>query len=182
MQFVHKKLVRTLVFIVIMMFGFGFLLVPIYNSLCKNLGINGKINPNLNSQDKKPGHIDDKREVWVEFVATNNGGIPWLFYPKVVRIKVHPGEFAKLAFYAENKTAHPMTVQAIPSVTPGIAAKYLKKTECFCFTQQTLNGHEAMDMPLIFHIDEALPKDINTVTLAYALFDVTDHKNSTNSR
>ena len=67
-----------------------------------------------------------------------------------------------------------MVVQAIPSVTPGIAAKYLKKTECFCFTQQTLNGHEAMNMPLLFHLDEALPSNVNTVTLAYALFDVTN--------
>lgn len=86
---------------------------------------------------------------------------------------MHPGEIVKLAFYAENKTDYTMTVQAIPSVTPGIAAKYLKKTECFCFTQQTLNGHEAMNMPLLFHLDTDLPKNVNTVTLSYTLFDVT---------
>ena len=71
-----------------------------------------------------------------------------------------------------------MIVQAIPSVTPGIAAKYLKKTECFCFTQQTLGGHEAMDMPLLFHLDPALPKYIKTVTLSYTLFDVTSRYSS----
>ncbi|MDI1352081.1 MAG: cytochrome c oxidase assembly protein, partial [bacterium] len=101
-------------------------------------------------------------------------GVPWAFYPKIHSIKVHPGEIVKLAFYAENKTGHRMIVQAIPSVTPGLAAKYLKKTECFCFTQQTLNGHEAMEMPLLFHLDTELPAHINTVTLAYTLFDVTD--------
>ncbi|MCP0914920.1 MULTISPECIES: cytochrome c oxidase assembly protein [Legionella] len=169
----HNKLLITLVAVVLGMFGFGFALVPIYNSLCKALNINGKTNPEALAYDANT-KISHDRDVLVQFVATNNSGVPWAFYPKVQQIKVHPGEIAKLAFYAENKTPHRMTVQAIPSVTPGIAAKYLKKTECFCFTQQTLNGHEAMDMPLLFHIDSDLPAKIKTITLAYTLFDVTD--------
>jgi cytochrome c oxidase assembly protein subunit 11 len=169
----HAKLVVLLTAIVVGMFGFGFALVPIYNTLCKTLGINGKTNPQPVVYDVSTAKID-KREIVVEFVATNNGGVPWAFYPKVKKIKVHPGEIAKLSFYAENTTSHRMTVQAIPSVTPGIAAKYLKKTECFCFTQQTLNGHEAMDMPLLFHLDHDLPMKVTTITLAYTLFDVTD--------
>ncbi|VEH86089.1 cytochrome c oxidase, assembly transmembrane protein CoxG (plasmid) [Legionella adelaidensis] len=92
--------------------------------------------------------------------------------PKGRKNKIHPGEIARLAFYAENKSNQRMTIQAIPSVTPGLAAKYLKKTECFCFTQQTLNGHEAMNMPLIFHLDTDLPDNINTITLSYTLYDV----------
>ncbi len=170
----HTRLVIGLVVIVLAMFAFGFALVPIYNSLCKTLGINGKINDQVTAYDAKSARVIKDREVVVEFVATNNGGVPWAFYPTIQKIKVHPGEMAKLAFYAENKTNHRMTVQAIPSVTPGIAAKYLKKTECFCFTQQTLNGHEAMNMPLLFHLDAELPAKIRTITLAYSLFDVTD--------
>ncbi|OGV29527.1 MAG: cytochrome c oxidase assembly protein [Legionellales bacterium RIFCSPHIGHO2_12_FULL_35_11] len=154
------------------MFGFGFALVPIYNSLCKALGINGKVilEPQQYIQSKKS---KDKRLITVEFVATNNSSVPWDFYPKIRKIRVHPGEIAKLEFYAENKTNNVMTVQAIPSVTPGIAAKYIKKTECFCFTQQTLGGHEAMNMPLLFHLDRDLPQSVKTLTLAYTLFDVT---------
>lgn len=154
------------------MFAFGFALVPIYNSLCKTLGINGKTN--TTSIEYKVGtRVDKEREVLVEFVATNNSSLPWLFYPKTKKIRVHPGEIAQLSFYAENKSGHSMTVQAIPSVTPGIAAKYLKKTECFCFTYQRLNENEAMDMPLLFHLDPELPADIHTITLAYTLFDIT---------
>ncbi|KTD20868.1 cytochrome c oxidase, assembly transmembrane protein CoxG [Legionella lansingensis] len=170
----HAKLIIILAAIVIGMFAFGFALVPIYNSLCKALGINGKVSQAVTAYDASPSKIAKDRIVTVEFVATNNGALPWAFYPKTTKIKVHPGEVAKLAFYAENKTNHRMTVQAIPSVTPGIAAKYLKKTECFCFTQQTLNGHEAMNMPLLFHLDTDLPANIKTITLAYTLFDVTD--------
>lgn len=170
----HLKLVTILVVMVLGMFGFGFALVPIYNSLCKSLGINGKTNTESIAYNPATVNIAHDRAIMVEFVATNNSGVPWAFYPKTQKLTVHPGEIAKLAFYAENKTNHRMTVQAIPSVTPGIAAKYLKKTECFCFTQQTLNGHEAMDMPLLFHLDTDLPANVSTITLAYTLFDVTD--------
>ncbi|KTD65579.1 cytochrome c oxidase assembly protein [Legionella santicrucis] len=170
----HNKLVFLLALLVVGMFAFGFALVPIYNSICKSLGINGKTNPEAVAYDAAKVKVAKDRIVTVEFVATNNSGVPWAFYPKTRKIQVHPGEIAKLAFYAENKTDHPMSVQAIPSVTPGIAAKYLKKTECFCFTRQTLDGHEAMNMPLLFHLDADLPEKINTVTLSYTLFDVTD--------
>lgn len=169
----HYKVVGILAVVGLCMFGFGFALVPIYNSLCKALSINGKVVQATEAYDEQ-SLTAQKRTVLVQFIATNSGGVPWEFYPKIERIQVHPGHMERLAFYAENKTNHRMTVQAIPSVTPGIAAKYIKKTECFCFTQQTLNGHEAMNMPLLFHLDPDLPADITTITLAYALFDVSD--------
>ena len=168
-----KRLPLLLTAMAIGMFGFGFLLVPIYNSLCQTLGINGKTNAKAVAYDASKATVITDREVLVEFVATNNSGVPWDFYPKTPKLKVHPGEIARLAFYAENKTNHRMTVQAIPSITPGIAAKYLKKTECFCFEQQTLEGHEGMNMPLLFHLDADLPAQVKTLTLAYTLFDVT---------
>ena len=170
----HVRLLAILTAVVLGMFAFGFALVPIYNSLCQNLGINGKTNRKAIAYDEASATVATQRNVLVEFVATNNSGVPWAFYPKVQKLNVHPGEIVKLSFYAENKTNYPMTVQAIPSVTPGIAAKYLKKTECFCFTNQTLNGHEAMDMPLLFHLDTELPSHVKTITLAYTLFDITN--------
>lgn len=169
----NRKLFGILLAIAIGMFGFGFLLVPIYNSLCKALNINGKTNKEAIAYNPA-GKIDYNREITVQFVATNNSMVPWAFFPSVNTIKMHPGEMKQLSFYAENKTDYTMSIQAIPSVTPGLAAKYLKKTECFCFTQQTLNGHEAMDMPLLFHIDADLPKNIKTITLSYTIFDITN--------
>ncbi|WP_131782033.1 cytochrome c oxidase assembly protein [Legionella gresilensis] len=170
----HTRLTIILSLITLGMFAFGFALVPIYNRLCQTLGINGKVNSQVEAYEATDKTIDKNREITVEFVATNNGSVPWAFYPKTKKIKVHPGEIAKLAFYAENQSNFRMTVQAIPSVTPGIAAKYLKKTECFCFTQQTLNGHEAMNMPLLFHLDTDLPEKVKTITLSYTLYDVTN--------
>ncbi len=122
--------------------------------------------------------IDKTRTVMVLFLATNNANLPWKFHPYRASIQVHPGENTRVAYYAKNQSNSVMTVQAIPNVAPGIAAKYLKKTECFCFTQQTLKSGESMDMPLLFHIDRDLPKNVNTVVLAYTLFDVSHKKPS----
>lgn len=173
----HTKVVAGLFLLVVGMFAFGFALVPIYNRLCQTLGINGKTNKQAIVYDEKQAQISE-REVVVQFVATQNSSLPWVFFPKTSKLKIHPGKNAKLAFYAENQSDFRMTVQAIPSVTPAIAAKYLKKTECFCFTQQTLNGHEAMNMPLLFHLDTDLPSNIKTITLSYTLFDVTNRVNN----
>lgn len=169
-----KKTGIILGIVAILMFGFGYALVPLYNVMCQALGINGKTGgPTAQAQK---GVIDYSREITVQFVATNNANLPWKFYPIVKSIKVHPGENAKVAFYAENETNKTMTVQAIPSVTPGLAAQHLKKTECFCFTRQTLKANEGLEMPLLFHIDNELPKEFHTVTLSYTLFDVTNLK------
>ncbi len=155
----------------VMMFGFAYyVLVPMYNVLCSAFGLNGK--PNL-TQVAAADDVDMTRTVKVQFIATNNSQVPWKFYPKVRQVSLHPGENKRVAYFGENFSATAMTVQAIPSITPARAAKYLKKTECFCFRQQTLASHKHMDMPILFHLDPALPKDIKTITLSYTLFDTT---------
>lgn len=157
------------------MFGFGYALVPLYNVMCKQLGINGKTE---GFQQAYAGKIDKSRTITVEFLATNNDGLNWSFFPATHKIKLHPGEMKRVAYFAKNETNHAMSVQAIPSVSPGVAARYLKKTECFCFTQQTLGAHEGRDMPLLFHLDPDIPKYVKRISLAYTLFDVSNFKNS----
>lgn len=168
----HKRLLVTLVLIGIGMFGFGYAMVPLYNTFCSVLGINGKTGGPV-VYNEKNAVVDMTRTITVEFLTTNNESLPWTFHPNKTSIEIHPGEQTKVTFFAKNNADKVMTVQAIPSVTPGIAAKYLKKTECFCFTAQTLKSHDARDMPVLFHLDPKLPKNINTVTLSYTLFDVT---------
>lgn len=85
---------------------------------------------------------------------------------------MHPGIDNKVTYYARNNTNHVMTVQAIPSITPGQAAKHLHKVQCFCFESQTLKPGQSMDMPIIFHFDNQLPKNMHEVTMSYTLFQV----------
>lgn len=163
----NKRLLLWLTLAVVAMFFFGYALVPLYNVLCSTLGINGKTNT---SKAANHSFVDKSRTITVLFLANNNANLPWEFKPLVRTIEIHPGENKKIAYYAKNMSNHTMTVQAVPSVTPGLAAGHLKKTECFCFTQQTLKSHQGMEMPVIFHIDNELPKNIHTITLSYTLF------------
>lgn len=170
MRVSNRKLAIILSVAVLGMFGFGYALVPIYNVMCKAFGINGKTNNYAENIDHS---IDYSRTVTVQFLSSRNNYLPWKFVPLIKSIKVHPGENTKVAFFAQNETDENMVVQAIPSVTPGLAAKHLKKTECFCFTKQMMKGKQGMAWPLLFHLDRDLPKNIRTVTLSYTLFDIT---------
>lgn len=167
-----KALVLKLAVVIVGMFAFGFALVPLYDVFCKVTGLNGKTSTSV--YETAAVKIDTSRTVTVKFVATNNDKMSWEFKPHVISIKVHPGELTSTTFYAKNPSDQRMVAQAIPSVSPGRAAEFFHKTECFCFSQQTLAAHEAIDMPLRFIVDQDLPKDIHIITLAYTLFDVTD--------
>ncbi len=164
-----RRTIRQTLFIVVGMFGFVFALVPLYNVFCDLTGLNGKpVNERAVVVDIEP---DLSRTVTVEFMASVNESMPWEFRPDVIRMQVHPGKTYRTAFYARNETGRAMTGQAIPSVTPGLAALHFKKTECFCFTEQRFEAGESREMPLIFMVDKDLPRDIHVVTLAYTFFD-----------
>ncbi len=89
-------------------------------------------------------------------------------------MKVHPGAANDTVFHARNPLPEAMVAQAIPSVSPARAAEYFHKTECFCFNQQPLDGESSAELPLQFIVDQDLPRDIQTITLSYTIFDVTD--------
>ena len=114
--------------------------------------------------------VDTTREVTVEFVASVNSGLPWEIRPMVRRVTVHPGEVTEVKYSARNTTGETVTGQAVPSLAPGLASKYFNKTECFCFTQQTLEAGEYKEMPLRFIVDPELPDDVSSVALSYTFF------------
>ena len=150
------------------MFAFGFLLVPIYDVLCDLAGIGGKTNTSPVIVDTQSP--DQSRTVTVEFVASVNEYAPWEFHPTLPSMKVHPGDFYDATFYARNLTDRHLTGQAVPSIAPGLAAKYFRKTECFCFTSQEFAAEESKNMPLRFIVDPDLPDHIDRLTLSYTFF------------
>lgn len=167
----NNKMVIKLVVIVFGMFGFGFALVPLYDVFCDVTGINGKTENTAAVYESI--EIDESREVTVEFITRTNTGMPWEFRAQTSRMKVHPGELNTVAFYVRNPASNNMMAQAIPSVSPGMAALYLNKTECFCFNQQPLDAGAEAYMPMQFYVDPQLPEDISYFTVQYTLFDVT---------
>ncbi|MEH6580664.1 MAG: cytochrome c oxidase assembly protein [Halioglobus sp.] len=168
--------VTKLVAVSVLMFAFVFVvMVPLYNVLCDVLGINGKTSGQVYTA--VDSRVDLDRVVTVQFVATNNEGMPWDFGPSVTAMKINPGAVNDTVFLARNPLQDAMVAQAIPSISPARAAEYFHKTECFCFNQQPLEGETSAEMPLQFIVDQDLPRDIKTITLSYTIFDVTDMAN-----
>ena len=171
----NRKLVlrqiSIMLIVVIGMFGFGYALVPLYNVLCKSLGINGKVTEQANLES---AIVDKSRLLTIQFITQDRANLNGSFFPLEKTVTVNPGEQKRVAFYVENPSDRRVVLQAIPSVSPGIAAKYLKKTECFCFIQQKLEPHEGRDMPMIFHFDSELPKHIQNIVISYTIYDITD--------
>lgn len=155
-------------FIVIGMFGFGFALVPLYDVFCDITGINGKTGDKVTLSETMK--VDTTRLVEVEFLASLNANMPWEFKPMTRSVKVHPGEPTRISYIAKNTSDKAIIGQAVPSVAPGLAAQYFQKTECFCFTEQRLEAGEEKEMPVVFVVDPALPKDYEELALSYTFF------------
>lgn len=171
-----KRLVVRLATAALAMFGFGFALVPLYEVFCDITGLNGK---NFNEGPAEVTAVDRSRTVKIQFVTVNPADMPWDFKPTVRSMRVHPGEDKHTTFYAKNSTTNWMVAQAVPSVTPSEAAPYLHKVNCFCFDRQPLDAGTDTEMPLLFVVDPELPEHISTITLSYALYDLTDDQKET---
>ena len=163
----HGALVGKLLLLTIGMFGFGYLLVPIYDVFCEITGLGGRTGDKAAAVAMEP---DLDRLVTIEFVASVNQGAPWDFRPTVSRMQVHPGQMYRTSFFAQNQSDEFLVGHAVPSVAPGQAARYLQKTECFCFNQQDFNARESKDMPVVFFLDPEIPAHVDTVTLSYTFF------------
>ena len=164
----NKKLGFKMGWIVVGSLVFAFALVPLYDVLCAMTGLNGKTDTSASLL--KNNKVDTTRWVTVQFTSSVMPGLGWNFYPKQSSIRVRPGQVETVLFEAKNTTSQTVAGQAIPSVTPGQAAAYLKKIECFCFKKQELKAGETKVMPLRFFVSSELPVDIKEMTLSYSFF------------
>jgi len=164
----NKHMLRKLVVVALIMFAFGYALVPLYKKICEVTGIYDLIEPDeiVNTQ------VDESRTVMMEFDANTRSEIGWQIIPVDVRMNVHPGELVHATFRLTNPTNTSFDAQAIPSYGPQHAAQYVKKLECFCFTQQKINAGETREFSVVFVIDPSLPSDVGTVTLSYTMFEI----------
>ncbi|OYD23551.1 cytochrome c oxidase assembly protein [Oceanimonas baumannii] len=162
---------RNLGLLALAMFGFGFALVPLYDVFCDITGLNGKTDSTAAVAAQS---VNEQRSVTVEFVTYQSAGLRGEFMPSVQRLSVHPGEMHRVDFTVTNPGISSQVLRAIPSVSPGRAAGYLRKTECFCFQEQPLDGQAQAVMPMTFYVDEALPADIEVFTLSYTLYDISE--------
>lgn len=164
----NSKIITRLLVAVVVMFGFGFAMVPLYDVFCDLTGLNGKTGDQIALSEAMK--VDTSREIKVEFIASLNEEMPWEFRPTTKSVRVHPGEPTRIEYVAINKTKNRIIGQAVPSVAPGLAAQHFQKTECFCFTEQVLEAEERKTMPVIFVIDPEISEDVSEITLSYTFF------------
>ena len=148
-------------------------LVPLYDLFCEATGLNGKTGGPY-TFDAATTTPDTTRLVKVNFLTNTNAGMSWAFWPEKGAVRVHPGELKEVIFFVKNNTDKVMMGQAIPSLVPGAATEFFHKTECFCFTQQILQPGQELAMPMRFIVGRELPRNVQSISLSYALFDVTD--------
>jgi len=160
--------------IAVSMVGVAFASVPLYQLFCQVTGYGGT--PGRADSVVLVGEISpNSAPVTVRFNADTARELPWIFKPVQKGISVTLGE-ETLAFYrSENQADQATTGTATFNVTPLKAAPYFIKTECFCFTEQTLLPGQTADMPVSFYIDPAIrddpnTKDVSTITLSYTFF------------
>jgi len=163
----HRKLVRKLVLLAIGMFGFGFALWPLYNVFCDLTGLGGRGVQVV----EDVGVIEPSdRQIKIRFDANVNSGLPWVFQAKEKSAMVSLGKMSEALYLAMNITDEAIVGQATYNVTPPEASLYFVKTECFCFTQQLLQGNESREMPVYYFIQADLPEYIKEITLSYTFF------------
>lgn len=166
----NRQLAWKLVLVSVFFTAFGFALVPLYDVICRITGLNGRTNA-VAASPVQNTQVDLTRWVTVEFLSHSMPGVGLDFAPEQFSIKVRPGEITSINYTVKNRSTLPFVGQAVPSVTPAVAAPYFKKIECFCFSQQTFQSGEVRTMPVVFVIDPEMSQDLGTVTLSYTFFE-----------
>jgi cytochrome c oxidase assembly protein subunit 11 len=164
-----RSLVVRLGLAAVAMFGFGFALVPLYEIFCEVTGIRTPIVASDASTIVEQPELS--RNVRLEMLATTNGGAPWEFHPQADILDVETGKMQNVSYMATNLSAISLTGVATPDIRPAEAAKYFRKIECFCFDEQPFAANEQRELLVRFYIEPDLPAHIDTITLAYTLFE-----------
>jgi len=163
----HAGLPR-LIGVAVAVFLLTFSLVPLYRIACEKVfGVRLERGPGAQAS---VGAATGRRTVRVEFDGGVNSKLPWSFHPEQLTMDVVPGELNEALYFARNDGGVAVVGSAVPSVAPARASGYFSKTECFCFTAQTLQAGEKRDMPVRFIVDPDLPPEIRTITLSYTFY------------
>ena len=159
--------------IALAMIGLAFASAPLYRAFCEATGFGGT----PLRADSAPGAAMAEGQIGVRFDANVHPGLPWRFEPEQNTVRVEPGAQTKIFYSAQNLSARAITGQAVYNVSPDTVGKYFKKIQCFCFSEQTLQPGQKVDMPVVFFVDPAIKKDpdardVDEITLSYTFYPV----------
>lgn len=144
--------------------------VTLYRLFCQVTGAGG-----YTARATADTSVQSNRMVTVAFDTNVASDLPWRFQPVQRQVRVHLGEDTLVFFRAENLSDKPLVGHATFNVTPEKVGAYFKKIQCFCFTEERLEPHQKVEMPVDFFVDPRLASDANTtdvneITLSYTFF------------
>ena len=165
LQLRNRQMMGKLVVIAAGMLVFAFAMIPMYRQICEAIGI---------TQTRAVGpantQVDASREVTVELLAST-AGLPWRFEALERSVKLHPGQLVTVRYRVVNTLGREVTAHANMNTAPAVAARWIEKQDCFCFTNQTLAAGETREMPVVFRVKSDAPSDLTTISLSYTFFE-----------
>ena len=99
------------------------------------------------------------RKITINFIAKVDSSLEWKFKPLQDTIDVKIGENKIIEYEGKNLSNRTITSTANFIAEPEAFQAYLVKTECFCFTAQTLKPGESKIFAMVFYIDPSLDSD-----------------------
>ena len=169
----HRTTAVKTTIIAIAMFGFGYALVPLYEVFCDVTGFGGRtdiVATDAQGNQTENFEINENRLVRLQFTGDAATPLPWDFKAGQFQAELKPGQLYEFYYIAKNNGLTDITAQSTFNVTPAIAGGYVKKLECFCFTQQTLKAGEERRMEVKLLVDPSIPSNINELSLGYSFF------------
>jgi len=157
------------------MLGLGYASVPLYRIFCQVTGFGGTTQRATLSEAITAEQLAKSagaKTYSIRFDANTDQNMPWTFRPQQVTDTVQVGQRDMAVFEARNESSVPITGTASFNVEPEQAGPWFNKIQCFCFTEQTLQPGQQVEMPVLFFIDpKALDdpnmKGVEQITLSY---------------
>ncbi|MAU77656.1 MAG: cytochrome c oxidase assembly protein [SAR116 cluster bacterium] len=168
----NNRLLFVVAVVVMSMVGLAYASVPLYKLFCQVTGFGGTTQIATQAPEQALLTVEP---LAVRLDANVNPQLNWSFVPIEQEVSLKPGEEVTAIYRATNIGTMPSTGTATFNVTPQKAGPYFMKIECFCFTEQTLQPGESIDMPVRFFLDSEIVSDINTsdideIVLSYTFF------------
>lgn len=171
----NRRLLVILATVGLLMFGFAYANVPLFNMLCRSLGIG--LNPNAELDRRIAAAVvpGTGREVNVVFSGSIVGTLPVSFAPAKTTMTVRLGEQALVDYSFVNMSSRKVYFRPVHTVQPSsVADDQFSLSECFCFDDQYLHPRQSISLPVVFRISPDIPADVSQVRLHYTLFPISE--------
>lgn len=154
------------------MVGLGFASVPLYRLFCQVTGFGGTTQVASDSEAALAAAGSTGETISIRFDGSTAVDVPWEFKPLQATDTVTIGQRDMASYIARNEGPDPITGTATFNVEPAQAGIYFQKVQCFCFTEQTLEPGQEVQMPVVYYVDPAILEDefmadVEQITLSY---------------